>query len=394
MKVSPQPHARNDRPGKLLVPLFCGVLGTSGFQLAPFLLVALSDLPGWTAADAAIPLSVEFIAAGFASLTAPRLLQSISLRGVALTAMTMFFIGNAAGCLWHDYVGLIAIRGLVGIGEGLAMAVANIGVSRQTNPGRGFSALMVSILLFGFVGLVATPHIIARFRLNGVFFVLSAAAVLAIVLVLRLPRLALEQKENVPTTHDRVCEASPHVKWLPVLTAYFALFAAQGAIWAYIERIGLASGLFTERIGTILAASTLVGAFGAALSSRWSSPGMNALGIQWTLVASGILLLAFLWPLTQFQFAVAICSLQFLWCFASPKFLAVLARSAIPARAMAGSVFAQLAGLGAGPLLASTVMGNQHGMAAPVYTAIGFSFASLLIVYYGLSNGAKRAAPK
>jgi predicted MFS family arabinose efflux permease len=107
--------------------------------------------------------------------------------------------------------------------------------------------------------LVALPHVVAAAGHRGAF------AVMALLVIACLPLLAWMPRG----TAARIEGARLPVRGraLPVLAAGLILTAGEGAMWAFLERIGVHVGVSPSSIGALLGAVTLLGLLGSAAAA-------------------------------------------------------------------------------------------------------------------------------
>lgn len=353
--------------------IWVGLLGTTGFIFAPFVVGGLVETAGLSAAQAGLVVGVEVLgSAASAVLIAFDVWRPRESR-LALCALALLAVGNLASVVSRGVLALLCVRFIAGAAAGLAQSNCLIQLARLPNPERVFAAFLATTLLFAALTSSMLPLVIAQWGIAGLFAILAAAAGLSALAAASMSRPTPISAQSAGT--DSL--DSPAGERTIALVAVCMFFAVQGAVWAFIERIGHSRGIAPNALGTALALASLGGLAGAGAAG---AVGVR-LGRRSPLLLAGsaaALLIAMLTLTnTNKQFAIAASALQFCWCFSYPYYMGVLTSSLRGSQAMAAPVVMQSAGLGCGPLLAAVaVAGGGYSalsLAAVVTTLISTS---------------------
>jgi predicted MFS family arabinose efflux permease len=154
-------------------------------------------------------------------------------------------------------------RVVAGSGMGIAAAAAQAAVSAAAQPDRLFGIFFAAFTPLGALLLLALPYLITTGGYGAGYAVLAAISLMAIPLVIWLPRPPIAaEKGNVPLD-----SAPRRAVAIPALVAVALIGASDLGMWTFIERIGSRAGLAPADIGEALAAATLAGSASAAIAA-------------------------------------------------------------------------------------------------------------------------------
>src|SRR5262249_24579584 len=161
-------------------------------------------------------------------------------------------VANVATTQVYEVNLFASVRFLSGLGSGVLAAIATVALGQTDKPDRAYGLLFAAALLFATAGLWGLPVVLAAFHFNGPYLLIALLAVVTGVAATALP--------DKRTTQGASETSAPRERWVfaaAILASILIFFAAQNAFWAYIERIGNASGLTEEYIGFSLGLATL-----------------------------------------------------------------------------------------------------------------------------------------
>jgi predicted MFS family arabinose efflux permease len=228
----------------------------------------------------------------------------------------------------------------------------------------------VSALLFPLM-----PHVLERYGASGGYAVLGL--ILAVVLVVcaripaGLPRSTVSMGTTLPPFPLRAAILS-----LGVSLAYWI---GNGAVWAFIERLGHRASVAGPLVATILAAGQFASIGGALAASLLHTRLGRAAPILVTICVS-VLSLALIGSASQ---VAAFASGALLFCFAWSSFLAylggVMSSQDGAGRIVALSVSSQTLGMAAGPAVAGA-LADSSGYGAVVVLGIACHLGALVLL--------------
>ena len=236
-------------------------------MVMPLQIGALMDGLGLGAAAAGLLGTLEFSALGCGLLLAASGLLRVSVRGCALIGVALIVGAQTASAFVDAYPALAGLRFLVGLGAGLANAAATVAIAaqfRQPERVAGFAFGLVYVA--GGLLYLASPQAVAFGHQRGVFLGLAAVALCCAPGLLALPRTRPTRKKRAAT--QGAARSGLALPASLLFAAEIALMAGMGAVWAFGERLGLASGLSSQTISVWLAA-TMLASIAGSLFTGW-----------------------------------------------------------------------------------------------------------------------------
>ena len=373
---------------KLLPAIVVGVMGNTGIYLIPLLLGAMVSDRGYTEQQAGLIASADL--GGYAVMTfiTAMFLIRRDWRRLALVGVAIMFVANLASTAVAAAGAFAAVRFLSGIGAGMLAAVATVSLGQTENPDRSYGLLFAASLLFGTAGLWGLPMLLERTGLDGAYVFIAALAVLVGLLTFGL-------QQGVPPSATSDATGSPRprpVLAMLILLAIALFWAHQNALYAYMERIGNASGLSAQFIGFTLGLANLTGFAGAALVA-WAG---SRFGRLIPLLLSTAIQLVCVWALSgtvsSVGYLVAIAVISLSWNVVNPMQIGVLAGVDRGGRLLALSSTVIGVGLAIGPALGAAVLrGTDYSLV--LWLVAGLAVASLLLALpvLGPARAAERA---
>ena len=373
---------------KLLPAIVVGVMGNTGIYLIPLLLGAMVSDRGYTEQQAGLIASADL--GGYAVMTfiTAMFLIRRDWRRLALVGVAIMFVANLASTAVAAAGAFAAVRFLSGIGAGMLAAVATVSLGQTENPDRSYGLLFAASLLFGTAGLWGLPLLLERTGLDGAYVFIAALAVLVGLLTFGL-------QQGVPPSTTAGAAGAPRprpVLAMLILLAITLFWAHQNALYAYMERIGNASGLSAQFIGFTLGLANLTGFAGAALVA-WAG---SRFGRLIPLLVSTAIQLVCVWALSgtvsSVGYLVAIAVISLSWNVVNPMQIGVLAGVDRGGRLLALSSTVIGVGLAIGPALGAAVLrGADYSLV--LWLVAGLAVASLLLALpvLGPARAAERA---
>ena len=337
---------------KLLPAIVVGVMGNTGIYLIPLLIGAMVADKGFTEKQAGLVASADL--AGYAVMTfvTAMFLINRNWRRLALVGVTIMFVANIGTTFVSTAGAFAAVRFLSGVGAGILAAIATVSLGQSDKPDRNYGFLFAASLLFGTAGLWGLPLLLDRVGINGAYVFIALLAVLVGFLSPSLPAGGTAQ---APAT-DR---SAPVRNWALaglVLLSITLFWAQQNALYAYMERIGNASGLSAQFIGFTLGLANLTGFVGASLVA-WLG---TRFGRLVPLLLATAVQLACLYALAgtvgSSQYLIAIGVISLAWNIVNPIQIGILAGVDSGGRALALASTVIGVGLAIGPAMGAAVL--------------------------------------
>lgn len=315
-----------------------------GFNALPLLVGSVIDGLHLDPGRAGLLGSVEIGAMAAASLLLAPRVGTLSRRGVALGSTAAIALAHLACVAASDFGLLVVLRLTAGLGEGALYATVNAAIAASRDPDRLYAQVTVVSALAASALFLAMPLAIGLWAHAGAFGSLAAVALLCLPLLVFLPETA-----GLGADQEILGGGWLGGPALAVLIAAFVLSVGEGAIWAFVERIGGHVGLALGTIGLVLAVTTVVGVSGAGLAAwigtRFGRTLPLAAGIG-TIAAAGLVLGHATTPLA---FVAAELAYNTAYLFIAPFLLGTAAAVDAQGRVAAATGGAVLVGGAVGP---------------------------------------------
>lgn len=253
--------ARSRTP-QLLAVLLTGLASVQMTGLKPIFLSAyvtyLQISPRLAGFAIAAEMGGALLATSFLAGTVHRLNR----RRLALAGLGLLVCGNIASLASPTVPLLLAIRFIVGSGEGIGAGVMAAAVSAMVSPERVFGGYTVIQLLVASAGFHYTPVLLSRFGIHGLFLLFALGAAPALIMNRWFPA-------GDRSSPSELVVARPAVRtWGVVLivAAGLAFYMAVGGFWPYVAEIGRSHGIAARAITGMLAKAQVWGTGGAIFS--------------------------------------------------------------------------------------------------------------------------------
>ena len=342
----------------------------------PVFVGAIATHFGWGDREVGWLASADMAGSALASLCTIPIIGRMRWRRAACVAIAVMILGNMLSLFTMTFASLLAARALTGIGGGIMLSIAYVGLCRSSDPDRYFGLYVFSQLGLQVLALATFPSLVSSYGPNGMFVLLAAVAAVLLLLVPLIPA-------RIPNAASKAAAASAPANALPAaaivgLIAQALYFLAPGAAWGYFERIGQGFALSLAQIGSALSAATFAGIAGALLvvvlgtrAPRWLS-----MVVGTALSVVGMLMLVDGTGYARFLIAGAL--FNFAWNYTFPYQMGVLASIDRTGAVAILSLIVQLAALAAGPLLAS-MLHPEKGYTLILLSCAGCYVISLLL---------------
>lgn len=363
--------------------------GNTPLVVQPMIVGAMVDRLGLSEAQAGILASIELTGVSVAILVLIGVVGRVSRARLAVFAVSAIVSANVMTCFVGTFWSLLPLRVLSGVGAAAAFCVyLNIAASRK-RPENIFAVVnAISIAYSGLLTLV-TPAILNLGGLPGIMLTLSFMTLLALVTI---PWLNVGERTAVAATVAQRFSSVP-VAVLPLLAMMLLLYTGHGAIWAYQERIGVASGLTIQVVGKWLGLSMLVWGVLGSLLARALGMSIGRVWPQLLSLGSSILAVMLLvFASTPLSFAAASGLIAFSWFYGLPYQMGLLAARDPKGRVALAGVMMSTGGMALGPGIAATFL-VAHGH-APIGLFAGACYLCALAIAVPAASTTPQIAPQ
>lgn len=269
----------------------------------------------------------------------------------------LLFIGmNLLTLFTSQFPALLLVRFLAGVGCGIGYSIALAALGDRTNPDKAFGAMVTVQVVFGTLGFWVLPYITSVWGYQGLFQFFNLFLLVALILV----------SISSPADENKKAQTLPPIggSYLPVLFVFLGVVAyyfAQGTVWAYLERIGVAAGLTVAEVGAILGWGFAISACGSILAAKFVAVVGRNLSLWLTAVLQlGCLLALYLMaqPHIWLIYALATVVYQIFWSFIIPIMMGIFSDADKSGRLIVFCVTAFKVGLVIGPPVAAAVVSH------------------------------------
>ena len=245
---------RVDQPAALVAAVLLTALGALGFNVLPLLIGSAGDLFGSDERRLGI---LGFLFIGGKALMYVALIlcaRHVNWRiacGILCIAQAIAFFAatqanNFAPLAINLFVAGFCLGGLFGLGS--------ISIADTRSPDRNFGwATLAQVGMGAILTYFLSTAIIPAWGFNGIMIVLAASGVLGLVLARTIaPR-------GVTGTDRHGTPGGNKIVPLAGLFGLVVFYLGVGAVWAFLERIAMGSGLTREFVGTVVTGTLIAG---------------------------------------------------------------------------------------------------------------------------------------
>jgi predicted MFS family arabinose efflux permease len=351
--------------------IYAAVMAVAVLNILPALGGVLALGLGWDAQTIGRFAACDSMGALVGTLLAAALLRIWTMRTLILTGLWVLATADMLSGM-SSSVPVLLISRLVGsAGGGLAIGTS-FAIFAAMRTTRDVALWSIGQLVFGFVAITALPKMTAAFGWQSAFFSLAALVILGVVWVHHLPRgQAQLPQRSAPESED----PSGIYTWIAILGVALFYFG-QGALWPYLEIVGISSGIDHRSVETSLSVSAVSALLGSLLVFVLG----KRVGLKLPVILSFGLTIAAISSIhsaNSTTFRIALAAFTFAWPIFSAYQFALIAASNPSGRIAALVTTANWAGLVAGPLVSGELL--RRGTSATVQgLSMAFDTAAML----------------
>jgi predicted MFS family arabinose efflux permease len=234
--------------------LVCGVVGLVVVNTLPVLLGVLKTPLGLSATTMGSYGSAETIGLALGTLGAVIALRRISPRLVAAVGVVLLCAADLASLWLPSITELTAARWVGGFGTGFTQGACFL-VYGESHREQNQAIYSIGQTGLAFLVILITPMWVSSFGWRAMFALLALLTVPALLLVRYFPSASV-RSTTTRSLQKRVPLSAP--VWL-ALAGVSLFYVGEGALWAFLETIGDASGFSPETVHT---AMTVCAGFG------------------------------------------------------------------------------------------------------------------------------------
>lgn len=305
--------------GATLLTIFAvGVAFTNanvGIYIVPFQIGAWMDGLQLSAVQSGLLGTLEIAAMSITAIIVAPTMSRWPRTNAAMVGALMAIAGQVLTAGIDHYVLLAFVRLTVGIGCGLIFAAVVAAIATAKEPDRlmgyGQAVMNLSFMLV----FLLIPYALLWQGQQGLFLCLAALMMLSFPLYRLLPDegATVQDSDVLPSVHQNV---GIHV--LIHVIAIVLLNLGLGALWGFLERVGVQIGLSTETIGAVLSASTIAMISGSMFAGWLAVRVGRAVPMLLASVFCGVSALGVMTAETLFVYAAAVMLYGVAYLFLGP----------------------------------------------------------------------------
>ena len=306
------------RPSATFAALWVAVVGVVAYMFLPLIVGGLAEERGFSSSQLGFIGAAEAGGMGLANALAALWIRRWNWRVAILGASTVMVGANMASIGVTTFAPLFTARVIDGLAGGTLIAIGVACQSDNRNASRVFGYFIALEMFVSSVGFLILPSIRDHFGVDGLFASLALLASSALLAMVFHPSRGAERTARVSA---KPRSNSPVAVWSVALLGALLFFMSQGGLWAFIERIGVASGISTYEIGRALAVSSMfgiAGALGATWLAKRYGPSTAFAGV---LVGEMICIAMLYGDIHVWRYFAAVCLFIFFWSLGLPLML-------------------------------------------------------------------------
>ncbi len=354
-------------PSRMIVAAVAyGVVAVSPFTIMPLLVGAMLGDLELSVKQAAYIVAAEMGGSGLAALLVSVFITRLNRRHIASGALSLFVVSNLLAAGVNDPDMLLSARLLAGVSAGTVVATVSAILAGTRTPERNFSLFFMGNLSFGVIAFLTLPSLIfAHWGLSGAYGLLAVLAAIVMVFFFSgLPagHVGTQGRDDSSSSLFRPVAVSG-------LVGMLVYFIGVGALWPFVEQLGVVRDLAPDRIGLILGATQFSGIGGALLAAWLTIRFGRRLPIIAGTFVSLLAMMLFLVGTQLWSYALASVLFYFAYIFTLTYLAGVLAALDPAGRIAALGVTMQTAGSALGPAIAGEMI-TRGGYADLIWLTI------------------------
>lgn len=365
-------------PLSIVTAVIVSVVGVFGLMTQPMVVGVYDDWLGFPMEQGSLIVVAEVAGGALASILAMFWINKVNWRYATLFALLCVIVGNVLTVSQTDAGVITAIRFAVGIlGQGTAFAIGISMIGNTDNHDRNFGFVIAAQVAFGVITLATLRPLVNQYEsIGGMYLPLAALAVVALAFVKFVP-------EGPAHRADQSDTQGSHSLKFPVigLVALLIWCCGLGAVWTYIERIGVAGGLDSVLALRALSVSTAVAIVGALLAAALAAKGVGRfLPVTIALLVQMVMAWFIQGELSWVEMVIKASIFQVFWNMTGPFMMGAISSSDTGGKVAVLIPAAQTSGFFIGPAIASQFMANGDLSAANLTAIICCAIALLIFI--------------
>jgi predicted MFS family arabinose efflux permease len=360
-----------------LAAVFLTGLASAGLLvLKPLIVGALIDDYHFTPPEAGFVAGIEMAGIGIAAFIVAAFGGAWNRRRVIIIGATLGILGSVAPVLSDVYIPILLSRFMAGIGCGLIASIALAVIGTTRDPDRTFGLYYMTTYLGSALMVPSGMWMMARFHVGGAYIQLALLLAIVFVTVHRIPAAFTGLRQD---GKKHVLPPFPMMAGALSLGISLLFWIGLGGVWAFVERLGVKTGLDHMAIGGVLTLYPLASFAGALTASllhtRFGRTPLLAASIA--LAMAGVAMVG--WASGLLVFTLGVLIFSYIWSLFLAYMGGAMAVLDPAGRIVAMSVTSQTIGMAVGPAVAGILAGLFGYEAIAVMGLICFALAFALL---------------
>jgi predicted MFS family arabinose efflux permease len=358
------------------IPILClgfAVLTTN--VLLPTLVGMYMDAFGLPIGQAGYTAAAYLFGAGAGSVLVGALVLKVRTRTLLLCGLGLLAAGNLMSMFIPALWGILAIRLIAGIGEGIGFGLVGAFIAQLSNPGRVYGSFVVVMQILGALTLALLPWVRHEWGPKMILLPVAAAPLCLLAILGKFPELS---SNSGGKTVSRSGVSLERRVWLAPL-ATFVLYVAYGGVFTFIERLGVFTGINIDSASRWLAFGSLLALGGGALAALWAGP--RAMGLK--ICGSLLAMTGATWCLVSGRpelYVMGLLLAFFVWAFFAANLMTLPLLVDRSGRLGAATMGAMQWGMAAGPAAAGAYVDEKNISVIGITATVGFCVGLLLLL--------------
>jgi len=245
--------------------IWVAVAGVVAYMFLPLIVGGLAEEFGFTPAELGFIGAAEAGGMGIANAIAVFLVRKINWRSAIFVSSSVMVAANFCSMQVSGFAELLGLRLVDGFAGGILIAVGIACQSDNRNSGRVFGYFVACEMLLASIGFLVLPRLQLQFGVDAIFLVMMIVAASGAGVAVLHPKSGLDVRH--PNISSNTKGVGFNV-WITSMAGALLFFTSQGGLWAFVERIGVSSGVASDVLAFALSISSLFGIVGA-LGASW-----------------------------------------------------------------------------------------------------------------------------
>lgn len=244
--------------------MLIAMMGAAVTNLMPLIVGAFSNSGQFTTQQVGYLAAADVAGILLSTTSSFWWVRRLSWRPVVQLSLILFMLANLITAFADSYHALLILRFSAGLACGVSYAIALAALGDERRVDKAFGVMVTIQVVFGTVGFLLLPGLISRFGYGVIYQSFNLFLLMALLLsFIAFPQNLKPQQSVRFDISGRIAPA------LWVFSGVVLYYFAQGSVWGYLERLGVAAGLTMTEVGYVLGLGFAISAIGSLLSGAF-----------------------------------------------------------------------------------------------------------------------------